>query len=321
MSLPPRNQPCPCGSGKKFKKCCGANAPVDTGQNSRKPASHTKADALKRMSERNWNEAISLFKSILDQTDEPHYILQAIASCYDGLDEFLHAAEYYEKALALAPQDLQGTLWHQLGVARACAGRIDKAEEAFEHAMEREDHPARRQHISAVITMLRRIRDGQENPHSFLLRVQLERAFTDMEEERYESAAARLQGLLPLDPDNPVLLYNLGVVRTFLKEEDSALQAFERTVKINPAYAEAWYNIGQIALLKQRDYSKALHCFEKASQARPDYIGAHHQSGVAWELLGDKDKAVACWTKTLELDPNNRQAQQNIDRVRSAKTS
>jgi uncharacterized protein len=24
-SLPGRNDPCPCGSGRKFKKCCGAN--------------------------------------------------------------------------------------------------------------------------------------------------------------------------------------------------------------------------------------------------------------------------------------------------------
>lgn len=23
-----RNEPCPCGSGKKFKKCCGRDAPV-----------------------------------------------------------------------------------------------------------------------------------------------------------------------------------------------------------------------------------------------------------------------------------------------------
>ena len=23
-----RNGPCPCGSGKKFKKCCGANSPL-----------------------------------------------------------------------------------------------------------------------------------------------------------------------------------------------------------------------------------------------------------------------------------------------------
>ena len=26
-----RNDPCPCGSGRKYKKCCGANAPVSRG--------------------------------------------------------------------------------------------------------------------------------------------------------------------------------------------------------------------------------------------------------------------------------------------------
>ena len=28
-----RNDPCPCGSGKKYKKCCGANAPADSSAN------------------------------------------------------------------------------------------------------------------------------------------------------------------------------------------------------------------------------------------------------------------------------------------------
>lgn len=27
-----RNEPCTCGSGKKFKKCCGVNAESETGQ-------------------------------------------------------------------------------------------------------------------------------------------------------------------------------------------------------------------------------------------------------------------------------------------------
>ena len=26
-----RNDPCPCGSGRKFKKCCGSNAPASRG--------------------------------------------------------------------------------------------------------------------------------------------------------------------------------------------------------------------------------------------------------------------------------------------------
>ena len=28
-----RNDPCPCGSGKKYKKCCGANVGADTSAN------------------------------------------------------------------------------------------------------------------------------------------------------------------------------------------------------------------------------------------------------------------------------------------------
>jgi SWIM/SEC-C metal-binding protein len=27
-TAPGRNDPCPCGSGRKYKKCCGANAPA-----------------------------------------------------------------------------------------------------------------------------------------------------------------------------------------------------------------------------------------------------------------------------------------------------
>jgi SWIM/SEC-C metal-binding protein len=30
-TVPGRNDPCPCGSGRKYKKCCGANAPASPG--------------------------------------------------------------------------------------------------------------------------------------------------------------------------------------------------------------------------------------------------------------------------------------------------
>jgi SWIM/SEC-C metal-binding protein len=31
LATPGRNEPCPCGSGRKFKKCCGTNAPASRG--------------------------------------------------------------------------------------------------------------------------------------------------------------------------------------------------------------------------------------------------------------------------------------------------
>ena len=71
-------------------------------------------------------------------------------------------------------------------------------------------------------------------------------------------------------------------------------------------------------MIMNKDFSKALHCFEMAAAARPDYVGAHHQRGIAFELLGDRQKAVECWEQTLKLDPDNKQAKENISRVTGA---
>ncbi len=43
--------------------------------------------------------------------------------------------------------------------------------------------------------------------------------------------------------------------------------------------------------------------------------GAHHQRGVAYEFLGDRQRALECWERTLELDPENKQAKDNIKRL------
>ena len=56
-----------------------------------------------------WLEAIEGFKSILDRVSDPHAVLDAIAACYDGLENYLMAAEFYEKALAVCPESRSST--------------------------------------------------------------------------------------------------------------------------------------------------------------------------------------------------------------------
>ena len=139
-----------------------------------------------------------------------------------------------------------------------------------------------------------------------------------MDAENYESAAARLEKLAEIDPEDSTIFYNLGVAYTFLKKEEEALVQFQKSVDLNPNYAQAWYNMGQISLIKNRDVSHALHCFERAVLIRPDYISAHHQRGIAFELLGDQAKALSCWRTTLELDPENKAAKESIRRLEAA---
>lgn len=316
MTNPLRNDPCPCGSGLKYKKCClkkdllAAAADDDAGR--------LRAEGFRQMGMENWPEAIHLFKSCLETYPDPYEILSAIAACCDGAEDYLLATEYYEKALAVCPTKSQADVNYWIGLSAACAERMEKAENAFQKCLELQEDLDMRDRMQQILQVCHEIEQGKKSPVFFRVMVQLQRAFSDMEAERYPSAAERLEALSKIDPENSAIFYNLGVVYTFLKREDEALAQFRRAVDLDPRYAQAWYNMGQIYLWKDRDASRALNCFERAASIRPDYVGAHHQRGVALEMLGDREKALASWKKTLELDPENRMARDNIDRLEAS---
>ncbi len=317
MTSPQRNDPCPCGSGLKYKKCCfNKDFPAAADE-----ATSVRAEAFKQMGMENWSDAIKLFKSCLQTYPEQCEILNAIAACYDGLEDYRMAIEYYEKALDVCPQASRRDVNYRLGVSAACAESFDKAEKAFRSCLHLHTDQTMKEQLERVLQVLGEIRQGRKDPVLFRVMVHLQRAFSDMEAERYSSAAERLEKLSEIDPENSAIFYNLGVVYSFLKRETDALAQFQHAVDLDPQYAQAWYNMGQIHLLKEKDASRALNCFERAASIRPDYVGAHHQRGVAFELLGDPEKALACWKKTLELDPGNRMARANIDRLEPTPSS
>ncbi len=307
-----RNEPCPCGSGSKYKNCCLAKEAGS--QSDTEEVSQVKATAFKKMSDGLWMDAIEDFKSILDKTRQPTVALEAIAACYDGQEDYLMAAEFYEKALASGPTDRRVDNLYRLGVSRGCAGRFEKAKSAFEECLTLTKDVNQKEHIQQVIEQLESRKDDSES-NFFLVQVQLQRAFTDLETEDYASASRRLENLLCVAPDNPSVLYNLGVCYSFMKRDDEALAVFEKVVELNPSIVAAYYNMGQIWLISKRDFSKALHCFNTAIMYRPDYVGAHHQKGIAYELIGDLEKAVECFKKTLELAPGTKMAEENLARV------
>jgi tetratricopeptide (TPR) repeat protein len=314
MNHPGRNDLCPCGSGLKYKKCCMIKTKsIDESDQ----AQGLRVQAIKEMSNENWLQAIDKFTIILKDVPDPHNVLEAMASCYDGLENYLMAAEYYEKALAVCPESRRAPLLYRLGVSRGCARRIDKAADAFQQCLGLQSDSTSRDHVIQALKLLEEIREGKRDPAIFFVQVQMQRAFSDMEADHYESAAARLERLAAIEPENAAIFYNLGVVYTFLKREDEALVLFQKSVDLYPNYYQAWYNMGQICLIKKDDFSRAFHCFDRATAIRPDYIGAHHQKGTVCELLGDKKAALECWERALQLDPNNKQAEDNVRRLGS----
>lgn len=76
-----------------------------------------------------------------------------------------------------------------------------------------------------------------------------------------------------------LLLLRIGFLGCFLCPPASAQQAID------------WYKEGEVMLL-QGKVKQALHAFEKAAQAKPDFLAARRNMGFCLELLKDYDKAL-----------------------------
>ena len=104
-----RNAPCPCGSGKKYKKCC---LPLQERSSSQQNISYSEAgiDDLDMLS----NSVVDLIKEgRLDKAEKMcHELLSRYPDQIDGIDRLAEvyearrnnekAAEYYRKAAAFA---------------------------------------------------------------------------------------------------------------------------------------------------------------------------------------------------------------------------
>jgi len=109
MSKISRNAPCPCGSGKKYKKCC-LLLPKDVNVTLNKGISISDFDDLDDLS----NKVLDLIK--MEKIDDAENCCHKLISLYpdqiDGIDrmaflyetkgEMKKAMEYYRKAAAFA---------------------------------------------------------------------------------------------------------------------------------------------------------------------------------------------------------------------------
>jgi uncharacterized protein YecA (UPF0149 family) len=104
MKTPGRNKPCPCGSGKKYKKCC-INAPQPTTAGG--TLVYTDLDELSNQVPRllkqgKFNQAEAVCQQLMEQYPEQIDSLHRYAEVYEEKGEVRKAAEYYRKAAEFA---------------------------------------------------------------------------------------------------------------------------------------------------------------------------------------------------------------------------
>ncbi len=213
-------------------------------------------------------------------------VLRALGVSLLYMNRLREGADQLEKSLQADPKNVD-TLYH-LALAYYGLKEFDRAEECLRWMFER-------------------------NPDSALLHLRTANAHRI--NRRYQEALAELQKALPLDPNLPSLYLELGLTYIGLKNGAAALAALEEEVRRHPGSAEAHLTLGELFLVVNHDYARALELIRRAQELGIAPVRAEYDLGDAYLRLNQFDEAEGHLEQVVKLDPKHRRAHYLLAKV------
>ncbi len=111
-----------------------------------------------------------------------------------------------------------------------------------------------------------------------------------------ENFKKSLEEAIKLNPTNPDLYYNVGVMNMELDDNEAAANSFKKAIELKPDYAEAYNNLGAIVLDKTKAVEDKLNA-NATNFAKYDKIKAE-------ELLPIYEEALPLFEKAYQYKPS-----------------
>jgi tetratricopeptide (TPR) repeat protein len=283
---PGRNDPCLCGSGKKYKKCCAQHAVEargsDTQDITRTPAAAapdlTPLFALLAAGRNPELEKDAL--GLLARHKDFGILWKLLgAALFNQGKDALAALETAAKLLSRDPESQTN-----LGNVLRARGRLDEAVSCHRRAIAlKSDYAEAHNNLGSAL------RDSK----------------------RPDQAVASYRQAISIKPDFAMAHMNLGDTLLALGRLDEAARSYRRVLQFRPDSVEAHNNLGN-ALRDSGRLEEAAASYRRAVAIRPDYAKLHNNLGNALLDLGRIEEAVASYSRALELEPDFAKAHSNL---------
>lgn len=263
-----RNDLCPCGSGKKYKRCCGGSA-VPASIKEALPVLRQQANEAFRSGDPKL--AISLSLQILraaPQDFDAHHIL--------GLSEFRRgnlreAADHLERAAQIAPHN--PFVPNNLSLVYLRLERLELAERCARAALELDPQLA----------------DAYNNLGQVLAA-----------KGRSADAVAAYRKAVALSPRTALFHFNLGVgLQADSGDPQEVENCYRRALDLAPDFAPALANLGTL-YLQRRQWNEAWSYLVRANLADPGNPQIMTNLGMALFRLKQRDEATRWFRAAIE---------------------
>lgn len=141
--------------------------------------------------------------------------------------------------------------------------------------------------------------DASDDPFEYALNL--------LKAGEYEQATPLLESLLAANPNDPDLLYNLGMVYSDSGNLKDAITLLSRAVEANPESANNFVALG-VAHQRNGEPSEALRALRNAVRLDPANSYAHRNLGAIIATLGGYREAVPHLREAVRLAPDDQQA-------------
>lgn len=259
-----RNDPCPCKSGKKYKKCCSSTDELNntiTERLSLKIKDFTFAIepdiedacrcAINQMLQGKHAAATKAIEKLYRENPHNYMVHYAMATCLLHDNKISEAIDYLKKSIEINP--LFGQAYYNLGVIYSKQGNICDATRYFKKAIELEKHDTEiYQEACKALHLL-------ENSVQELYGCSLDdyvragelyhMAFEHLNQRDFQGAIRLFERVLMVDPNHVQSYGNMGLAYAYLGKTDRALECFDKALTLDPEYMPALMNKKSISSL------------------------------------------------------------------------
>jgi tetratricopeptide (TPR) repeat protein len=132
---------------------------------------------------------------------------------------------------------------------------------------------------------------------------ELEKQGDDLRGQKsYLDAIDYFHAALAKSPNKPSIVNKIGISELMLQRYRDAGRSFDRAIKIDRKFAEAYNNLGVVEYEKHK-YGTAAKQYKKAIALSPDSASFYSNLGAAYFAAKKFEQASEAYSKAVSLDP------------------
>ncbi len=139
-------------------------------------------------------------------------------------------------------------------------------------------------------------------------------------ENKYDEAEASFEAAAELEPKNPDIYFQLGMMHQAAKNYPAAFEGLEKALEIDPGYMNGLYQIARTAIFSGENLERGVECLNtylknKPAPGQPTLAHAHWRLGMVYEKMGNTEMAKKEYKVALELNPDIKEAREALEKL------